>query len=364
MHVATNLRTPPSHRYLRSPMTRLGLVLVLLAGVGGCDQAATDRDYRSRTIPVITETASRSEISDRIEAVGTTNARESIDITARVSNVVTRIGFEESSRVDAGQVLVELESSEARANLAAAQADLVDLQTQLKRSEELIQSRAVSVSQVDQQRAQVEAARARVEASQAALRDHTLRAPFAGKVGLRQVSVGSLVSPGDIITTLDDISAMQLDFAVPESYLAALENGLPISARTTAYPDEVFTGTVVAVGSRVDPVTRTVTVRAKVPNVDARLRPGMFMTVVLEKNPRESIVVPEQAIVPEDRSKYVYIVDGDTVMRREVTLGTRQPGSVEIVAGLEAGEEFVTEGTQSLRDGSVIERRQTRGEQE
>ena len=336
------------------------LLLPLAAGMllTACDSTETDLSAAAAgSVPVITATAATSNISDRIEAVGTTNARESIDITARVSNVVTRIGFEESSLVDKGQVLVELESSEARANLAAAEADLVDLKTQLARSEELVQSRAVSVSQVDQQRAQVEAAKARVEASRAILRDHTLRAPFAGRVGLKQVSVGSLVSPGDIITTLDDIAYMQLDFAVPESYLAALEDDLPIRARTTAYPDEVFDGQVIAVGSRVDRVTRTVMVRASIPNDAGKLRPGMFMTVVLEKNPRDAIVIPEQAIVPEDRSKYVYLIRNDVATKQEVTLGARRPGEVEILSGLEPGEEYVIEGTQSLRDGSAIQRR-------
>ena len=307
-------------------------------------------------IPVVAAIVESREISDRIEAIGTARANESIEVTARVSNTVTRIGFTEGAVVEKGQVLVELESSEARARLEAARADLVEIRSQLQRTEELIRSKAVSQSQLDQQRAQVQAAEARLNAAESVLRDHTLRAPFAGRVGLRRVSVGALVSPGDVVTTLDDISQMKLDFAVPESYLAALEAGLPINASSAAYPGETFQGKVQTIGSRIDPVTRTVTVRASISNEEGRLRPGMFMTVALEKNPRDGGVVPEIALVPEGQHKYVFLLQGDEAIQREVEIGTRLPGYVEIVSGLDAGEEIVVEGTQSLRHGSTVRR--------
>ncbi|MDX1444468.1 MAG: efflux RND transporter periplasmic adaptor subunit, partial [Gammaproteobacteria bacterium] len=247
-------------------------------------------------------------------------------------------------------------SSSARANLAAARADLVEIRSELERTEKLIRERVVSQSQLDRQRAQVQAAEARVNAAESALRDHTLRAPFDGRVGLRRVSVGSLVSPGDVVTTIDDISTMQLDFAVPESFIAALEAGQDIVARSIAYPDQAFRGTVETVNTRIDPVTRTVTVRAAMPNQEGRLRPGMFMTVILQKNPRESIVIPELALVPEGDRKFVFVAEGDQVIQREVEIGTRLPGEAEITSGLEVGEEIVVEGTQSLRNGSSIRR--------
>jgi membrane fusion protein (multidrug efflux system) len=339
-----------SFRFLLIPLASIALA--------ACDTTEAPQQARddAPAVPVVTANAAMDRITDRIEAVGTTRAKESVSVTARVSNRVTAIRFSEGALVEKGDVLVELESSGARANLAAARADLVEIRSQVERSEKLIAEQVISQSVFDQQRAQMQAAEARVEAAESELRDHTLRAPFDGRVGLRRVSVGSQISPGDVITTIDDIGQMNLDFAVPESFFAALEAGQNISARTIAFPDETFTGTVETIDTRIDPVTRTVIVRALLPNEDARLRPGMFMTVILEKNPRDAIVVPEIALVPEGSSKYVFVIDNDQAVRREVTIGTRLPGRVEILSGLEAGEEYVVEGTQSLRNGSMIRR--------
>lgn len=330
------------------------LLAALLAGCGQESQRGAEQSPRA--IPVVTSTASLESLSDRIEAIGTTRASESLDITARVSNVVTRIGFDEGAFVTKGQVLVELESTEARANLAEAEATLAEIQTQFHRTQELIRSNAVSQSQLDQQSAQVKAAEARVAAARAALADHTLRAPFAGLAGLRRVSAGSLVTPGTVITTLDKTDEMELDFSVPESYLSVLRKGLPIAARSVAYPNEDFTGTVESLDSRINPVTRTLTVRARLENSEHRLRPGMFMTVRLEKDRRDVIVIPEIALVSEGSSKYVFVTENETVVQREVQIGARQRGTVEIVEGLGPGVEYVVEGTQSLRHGSSIRR--------
>lgn len=333
------------------------LAAALLLFISACDsETEPAASGGPSAVPVITATTALQALTDRIEAVGTARASESIEITARVSNTITRITFTEGAFVEKDQVLVELEDSEARANLAAAEAALVEIRTQYKRSQELARSNAVSRSVLDQQAAQVNAAEARVAAARAVLTDHTLRAPFHGRAGLRNVSVGSLVTPGTVITTLDYISEMQLDFAVPESYLSVLKEGLPVSAHSVAYPDETFTGVVDSIDSRIDPITRTVTVRAKLSNEEGRLRPGMFMSVTLEKNPRQAIVIPEIALVPEGGHKYVFVVQDETALRREVSIGARQRGTVEILSGLETGEEIVTEGTQSLRHGSLIRR--------
>lgn len=344
---------------MKARMNRTATMLILalpgLVALGACTEQQ-QQQQASSAVPVVTETVSLHSISDRIEAVGTTRANESVELSPRVSNAITAIHFEEGALVEKGQVMVELESSEARANLAAARADLVEIRTRLERTRQLIENQAVSRSQLDQQQAQMQAAEARVEAAQAALRDHTLRAPFDGRVGLRRVSVGSLVSPGDAITTIDDILRMKLDFAVPESYLAALETGQAVSAHSIAYPGEEFTGVVESIDTRIDPVTRTVTVRGRIANEEGRLRPGMFMTVILEKNRREAMVVPEIALVPEADRKFVFVVRNDEAMQREVEIGTRMPGRVEITTGLEPGEEIVVEGTQSLRHGSQVRR--------
>ena len=345
----------------RSPAHRLLPGLLAVALLVACSKDPATEQQRAAAVPVVTAIVAEQEISDRIEAVGTTRANDSVEIMARVSNTVTRINFDEGAIVAKGDVLVELESSEARANLAEAEADLVEIRTQYERSRELIRSNVISQSVLDQQAAQVNAAEARLAAARAVLADHTLRAPFKGRVGLRRVSVGSLVTPGTVVTTLDQVNEMKLDFAVPESYLATLAPGQSVHAHSVAYPGENFTGVVDSINTRVDPVTRTVTVRARIANENGRLRPGMFMTVTLQKNPRPAIMVPELALVSEGANKFVFVVQDDTALMREVEIGTRIPGAVEITRGLEKGDEIIVEGTQSLRHGAAIKRVQGPG---
>ena len=179
-------------------------------------------------------------LSLEIEALGTAHANESIDVTAKVSNLVTAVRFTEGQHVARGDLLVELDGSQARAELAIAEAAVTESRSQYKRSRELYTTKALSEAQLDQIEAALKANEARVLVAQAKLRDTVIRAPFAGRVGLRRVSVGSLVNPGAVITTLDDTDTIKLDFTVPETYLSTLEPGLAITARSVAYPGRSF----------------------------------------------------------------------------------------------------------------------------
>jgi membrane fusion protein, multidrug efflux system len=293
-------------------------------------------------------------IANQVEAIGTARANESIDVTAKVSNLVTAIRFADGQRVARGQLLVELDSAAVRADLAVAQAALTESESQFNRSRELLATQLVSKSQFEQIEATLKANRARVAAAQARREDTVIRAPFAGRVGLRRVSVGSLVNPGTVITTLDDTSKIKLDFAVPENFLATLRPGLALSARAPAFPARSFEGAVASIDSRVDERTRAVTVRALLPNPDGLLRPGMFLNVRLAKDEREAITIPEEALVPETDKQFVYVVSGGNAAKREVSIGRRAPGTVEIVTGLQVGERVVVEGTQSVRDGGAV----------
>lgn len=317
----------------------------------------TAREQAPRATPVLVQRAQRQMYSDEIEALGTTRAAESVDLTARVSNVITAIRFQEGQRVERGAVLVELESSEARANLAAAEATLVESRSQFERSSELLRTNAVSPSHVEQLQAKMRADEAALAAARARVQDHQIRAPFAGRVGLRRVSVGTLVTPGTVITTLDDVSTVLLDFMVPETYLSALRPGQTLTARSAAFPDRVVEGVVTTIDSRVDPVTRSVEVRARIANADDLLRPGMFMTVRVLREQAPLLLVPEQALVPAQRRQYLYVVVDGVVEEREVRTGRRAPGRVEIVEGLDEGETFVVEGTQRVREGTRVQPR-------
>jgi membrane fusion protein (multidrug efflux system) len=289
------------------------------------------------------------------EALGNARANEAVDIRPEVTAAITAILFEEGEKVQQGEVLLRLENSEPLADLAAAKAALVDSESQYRRSNELFKTKVVSASQLEQLEARRDADQAAVKAAESRLAHTVIRAPFAGQLGLRRVSIGSIVGPSTIITTLDDTSQIKLDFDVPEVFLARLERGLTVTARSAAWPDIVFSGQVISIDTRVDPISRTITVRALLPNENARLRPGMFLTVSLLKDDVRSLMVPEQAIVPERSKQYVFFVgDDDLVQRREVRTGRRRPGQVEILDGLSPGDLVITEGTQKARPGQAV----------
>lgn len=304
---------------------------------------------------VVVATASDAPFPLTVEALGNARANEAVDIRPKVTDRIAAIRFEEGARVEAGAVLVELERSEAVAAVAAARAAFAESSSQLQRAQELERTQVVSASQIEQLTARRDADRAALDAAQSRLEDRTVRAPFAGRLGLRRVSPGSLVGPDTVITTLDDTDTIKLDFAVPEAALARLEAGLAVQARSVAWPEEVFTGLVRSIDTRIDPVSRTVTVRAAIPNPDGKLRPGMFLTVTLLKSEVRALLIPEQAIVPEQSRQFVFVVDAsDTVEKREIRTGRRRPGEIEVLDGLSAGERVIAEGTQKARPGSRV----------
>ncbi len=195
----------------------------------------------------------------------------------------------------------------------------------------------------------------RVEVIDARLADRLIRAPFSGVLGFREVSPGALITPGSLITTLDDTSIIKLDFPIPEAFLATLEIGQEVIARSVTYPGRTFQGRVTGIDSRVDPVTRAVTVRAALPNPEGLLKPGKLLTVELIKDRRQSLMIPEEALVPLRDQQFVFVVnDDDTVDRVEVDIGRRRPGSVEVLSGLSEQQQVVIEGTNRIGPGSPV----------
>jgi membrane fusion protein (multidrug efflux system) len=315
---------------------------------------AAARPVGAGPVPVVSQVVATESLARSTMAVGTARANESVEITAKTSNLIAAVRFTDGQSVARGAVLVELDSAQARADLAAAAAELTESVSQYSRARELFATQLVSRSQFEQLEATKLANAARVAAARARLEDTQIRAPFDGRVGLRRISVGSLISPGTVITTLDDTSVIKLDFAVPENTLAMLREGLEISATTSAYPERRFSGTVQSIDSRVDATTRAVTLRALIPNPDGALKPGMFMNVELTKDQRTAVVIPEEALVPEQNKQFVFVIEGEHARKREVTIGARRPGSVEVVAGLAAGERIIVEGTVKIRDGGEV----------
>lgn len=325
------------------------------AGGSAAKPAAGGSAMSQVAVRVIVAPVRNERLSAEIEALGTVHANEAIDVTAKVSNLVAVVRFAEGQQVRSGELLVELDGSGARAELAIAEAAVTESRSQYRRSRELYTTKALSEAQLDQIEAALKANEARVAVAQAKLRDTMIHAPFAGRVGLRRVSVGSLVNPGAVITTLDDTSTVKLDFTVPETHLSTLVPGLPIAATSIAYPGRTFDGKVSSVDTRVDPSTRSVTVRALVPNPDGLLKPGMFLNVRLSRGSADALLVPEQALVPEQGDVFVFVLDGDSVEKRLIRTGQRRVGDVQVLQGLAAGDMVVTEGTQKLRDGARVQ---------
>ncbi len=324
----------------------------LVAGCGGGDRAAGEAP--PATLVVMAQVAP-VEWRDTIEALGTARANESVTLTAKVSETVRKVRFDSGDVVRAGDVIVDLSSGAQLAGLEEARAAYQEAERQLARGQELAQTRIISESQLDTQRSTRDAAKARMDVVRAQLSDRVITAPFDGILGLRRVSRGTLVTPGTEIATLDDISVIKLDFSVPERYLAVLARGQDVSAHSDTYPDRDFAGTLASVDSRVDPVTRSVTVRAELPNPERLLRPGMLLSVRLYQAPRKTLAVPEIAVIQVGTEAFVYRVTRDqTAERVKVTLGSRRRGEVEIVSGLAAGETIVTEGTVKLREGAHV----------
>jgi membrane fusion protein (multidrug efflux system) len=345
----------------RNSIVAVALAVVLAAGAwhyfGRSDSGAgqgAGRPPGAREVPVMTAQPKLKDFALEVEALGTVRAKESVDITAKIADRVTAIRFEEGKQVRKGDVLVELDNAEALADLAAAEAAERDSRSQFKRSQELFQTKALSEAQLDQLEATMLANQAKVAAARSRVNDRLISAPFNGRVGLRNVSLGGLVSPGAVITTLDDLSIVKLDFAVPELFLSSLKPGLTVEAQSNAYPNTTFKGRVDSVDTRVDPTTRAVVVRALIDNRDARLRPGMFMTLRLVRSEGKALMLPETAIVPEDSRHFVFIVADGKAQQREVTIGRRRPGEVEILQGVTDKDVVVTDGTLNVHDGTPV----------
>ena len=296
----------------------------------------------------------KAEFVERIDAIGTLKANESVTLTAQVRETVTRVNFEDGQIVEKGDILLEFTNKEESALLAEARANLTEAEKQLDRARDLVKRGSATQSRLDQQIRVASAARARVAAIAARLDDRLLRAPFAGVLGFRLVSSGTLVEPGSAVTTLDDIDQVKLDFSVPETYLAALKPGQEIEARSAAYADQVFSGTVRTIESRVDPISRAVTVRAIIDNGNQLLRPGMLVTVALVRSRTMEIMIPEEALVQRQNKSFVYTIPDDVVVMQPVQIGARRFGAVVIKQGLSEGDVIIVEGISRVFPGSSV----------
>ncbi len=327
--------------------------LLLLLGACGGGGESKGRDRPPPLVKV--EPATPLRFVDRIEAVGTARANEQVTLAAPVTERIVRLNFDDGAFVNRGQTIAVLAAGQETAQLNEAQARAREARRQLERIETLRRRGFATQTSLDAQVASAAAARAQAAEAQASIGDRVITAPFSGWVSLRNISAGAVVSAGTEIATISDLSAIKLDFPVPETMLSVLKPGLTIEAISSAYPNQPFRGQIANVDPVIDPNTRAVTVRARLPNPDQKLKPGMMLTVGIETAPRLSLSVPELAVVGEGDSRFVYVIgEGNEAKRVEVKTGLRSAGRIEILEGLRPGQRVVTEGVVKLSDGMKV----------
>lgn len=323
--------------------------------VAGGGESASAPTPAFAPIPVVLAVAEQRQTATRVEAVGTTLSRRAIEIVPLASGRVEEIAFEPGQFVEAGDVLVRLDDDIQRADLTEAEATLQETVRALQRATALRQKNAVPEATVDQLVAAEVSGQAELDRARRRLADRTVRAPFAGVVGLRQIDLGARVDESSVLTTLDDRGEMEIEFSLAEALYGQIFPGQSVVATSVAFPDRSFEGLVVTIDSRVDPTSRAFKVRARLPNPDLTLPAGMFMHIAVMLGSRDAIMIPEEAVIVQGTRTFVYVVADGRASVRPIRVGHRETGAVEVAEGIAVGEAVVVRGTQRLRDGAPVQ---------
>lgn len=337
---------------------------IVLGGIFGFKifQGVMIKKYMSAPPPPVTVSTATVELLDwqpKLEAVGSLRAVNGADLSPEVAGIVQTLNFESGSNVEKDAVLVQLRADDDMARLQAleATAKLADITYQ--RDLKQLRSKAVSQATVDADLASLESARAQVAQQQAILDKKTVKAPFAGRLGLRQVDIGQYIGPGTTVVTLQQLDPIYIDFTLPERSLMELAVGRKIQARNDAHPGTVFEGEVTSVNSKIDESTRNIQVRATLKNPEHKLLPGMFASIEIESGtPEKRVTLPQTAITYNPYGNTVYLVDSSssppTVKQTFVTLGDTRGDQVVALSGVKEGDVVVSAGQLKLRNGSTI----------
>ena len=306
-------------------------------------------------VPVEATLVRIDTVLQQIRAVGTLRSNESVVVASEVSGRILEIGGAEGQEVIRGKVILKLDPAIYEAELEQARSALALSERNYKRANDLKASGAGTGRALDEAVAALRNDQAAVTLAEARLAKTQIAAPFNGVLGLRRMSVGAYVNPGDMIINLEQIDPLKVDFRIPENALSAAKVGQPLYVSVDALPGEQFEGSVYAVDPQVDEAARNITLRATLPNRNGKLRPGLFARVSLIVARHENaVLIPERALVPMAEDQFVFlVVDGKAVMTK-VTLGERVGNEVEIVEGLKAGDTVITDGVLKIRDGSPV----------
>ena len=346
---------------------RLVLVLLLLTvlfgAIFGWKYVQMQQQMASRGGPppavVSTRTVTRESWQPALKAVGSITPVRGVIVSAEVSGVIRKIHFDSSDRVADGELLVEFDTDVDLAELAALRADRRLAEITRDRFAKISAQNLGSRSDLDQSQASLDRADAQIAAKDAMIRKKSVRAPFAGELGIRRINPGQYLAPGDTIAELVELDPVYAEYAIPERYLAELAPGQSVVVRVQSYPDRVFEGKLSAISPNIQAVSRSVLVRALIANPDRQLRPGMFAEVETLQPVRESVLtLPERAVTYNTYGDSVFVVEeadgGRTVRLVQIETGDVQNGRVEIVRGLEEGTEVVSDGHNKLRNGQSI----------
>ncbi|MEX0751586.1 MAG: efflux RND transporter periplasmic adaptor subunit [Xanthobacteraceae bacterium] len=342
-----------------SGLVALGLFIGIFALWRAGDDAqavrAQDAARRAgRVISVETFTARLVSSTADIRAIGSLQSEESVKVAAEVAGRVAEILFKEGQPVKQGDVLVKLDDSLSLAEFSDAEARLTLAQNNLERANQLARTGSVTERARDEAVAGSEIARAAVELARVRLAKHTVRAPFSGVAGLRGISVGAFVSVGTEVVSLEKIDSLKVDFSVPEVFLSKVQPGQSIEVTVDAVGVGSFSGIIYAIDPMVDINGRALRVRARLPNLDGVLRPGLFARILVKGDEKRVVMIPESAVVPRGGELFVFRIEDGRAVEAKVELGLRKAGEVEIRGGIPVGAVVVTAGHHRLRNGSSV----------
>lgn len=315
---------------------------------------ATEAAPKARPAAVELEPATLRMLSRTVEAVGTTRARQSVNIVPQADGLLVEIAITPGAQVEKGTVLARLDDAIERADLAEAEARENETARALERARQLLGSNAISQATLEDTIARLAEARAQLDRARQRLQDRTITAPFAGVVGLAEIDPGARVSAGDVLARLDDLEEVIVEFALPETLFDEARVGLRVSATSAAFPGRNFDGQIAAVDTHIDQVSRAFRARAVIPNPDRALPAGMFMSLTLTLSEAEKLVVPEAAILFQAAETYVFTVEDGIARRVSVSTGQRKDGVVAIEDGIEPGTPVIMRGLQRVRDGNPV----------
>lgn len=348
-------------RYLKTAGGIAAIALFGVAGLYGTDAILPDGAAQgstgggeARPTRVAVAQAEQRRIEETVTAVGTLRPIRHVDLRPAVPGRVVEVGVASGARVTAGDLIVQLDPKAERAALAEAEATLRESQRNFERIEELAASNTAAEDRLDAARATLSRAEAAVNRAEAALEDRRVTAPFDGTLGLIDTDPGEYVDPQTSIAALSDLSRMQADVALPERYYDRIEPGQPVAIQVPAYRDETFEGEITVRAPEVSAASRSFDVRAEVANPERRLVGGMFARTRIVLGTYEGLAVPDDAVIGEGLSSYVFTVTDGTAERREIQLGASVGSRTEVVEGLDAGADVVVAGWDTLSDGAPV----------